>query len=67
MTSTDEPQTLRRSRGKSSVLSRSEPMLWLTGGGLIVSLAMIIWLIAVDYCQRFADFLAWPGANSPTT
>jgi phosphate transport system permease protein len=51
-------QRRRRQGPASSVLSRGEPMQWLTGGGLVISVLMIIGLLVLIVWQGAATF--WP-------
>jgi phosphate transport system permease protein len=46
-------------KSKTSVLAQGQPMVWLTGGGLVVCLAMIIGLLALVVYQGMGTF--WPG------
>ncbi|HAI13603.1 MAG TPA: phosphate ABC transporter permease PtsA [Phycisphaerales bacterium] len=48
----------RGNRGGRSLLAKGEPMLWLTGGGLIVAVVMIIALLALVIVQGMVTF--WP-------
>jgi len=48
----------RRPRAKSSLLSRGEPMVWLTGGALALSLGMIVGLLGLVLWQGSLTF--WP-------
>jgi phosphate transport system permease protein len=50
----------RSSRVASSLLANGEPMLWLTGGGLVIALAMIVGLLGLVFYQGFSTF--WPRA-----
>jgi phosphate transport system permease protein len=62
----DAPPVRRSARGKrmprgkaqTSLLARGEPMLWLTGGALVLALAMIASLIALIVVQGAGTF--WP-------
>ena len=49
----------RRKRARSSLLTRGEPMLWLTGGGLALSLWMIAGLLLLVVWQGVVTF--WPS------
>lgn len=48
----------RGSRGGRSLLAKGEPMLWLTGGGLVVAVVMIVSLMGLVIVQGLATF--WP-------
>ena len=48
----------RTSRVATSMLANGEPMLWLTGGGLILCLVMIVGLLALVFYNGFTTF--WP-------
>ncbi|HVR28752.1 MAG TPA: phosphate ABC transporter permease PstA [Thermoanaerobaculia bacterium] len=48
----------RRAGGATSLLATGEPMLWLTGGGMLISVAMIVGLLALVAYQGLATF--WP-------
>jgi phosphate transport system permease protein len=50
----------RRARGPASLLAAGEPLLWLTGGGMVICLAMIVGLLALVAWQGFSTF--WPAA-----
>ena len=50
----------RGKRSQTSLLARGEPMLWLTGGGLITSLIMVVGLIAL--ILYFGIGTLWPVA-----
>jgi phosphate transport system permease protein len=41
------------------VLAQSTPLVWLTGGGLVISLAMVVGLLVLVLSQGVATF--WPG------
>lgn len=47
------------SRPANALLSRNEPMVWLTGGGLVVGLLMVAALVSFVFWQGFVTF--WPG------
>jgi len=49
----------RRPGGASSLLAAGEPMIWLTGGAMLVCLAMILGLLALVAFQGFSTF--WPA------
>jgi phosphate transport system permease protein len=49
----------RSIRGATSVLAQSTPLVWLTGGGLVISLAMVVGLLVLVLSQGVATF--WPG------
>jgi len=48
----------RRKRGRNSLLAHGEPMVWCTGGALVVCLAMILGLLALVFTAGTATF--WP-------
>lgn len=48
----------RGSRGGRSLLAKGEPMLWLTGGGLVVAVIMIVALMGLVIVQGLVTF--WP-------
>jgi phosphate transport system permease protein len=48
----------RGNRGGRSLLAKGEPMLWLTGGGLVVAVVMIVALLALVIVQGAITF--WP-------
>ncbi|MEM8884692.1 MAG: phosphate ABC transporter permease PstA [Planctomycetota bacterium] len=48
----------KRPRARSSLFARGEPMVWITGGALILCLAMIVGLLAIVFINGFAAF--WP-------
>jgi phosphate transport system permease protein len=50
---------LRRVRVGISVLAQGTPLVWLTGGGLVSCLAMVLGLLALVFWQGLATF--WPG------
>ena len=41
----------RRKRSRASLFSQGEPMLWLTGGGLVIALLMIAGLLMLVLYQ----------------
>ncbi|HOX24463.1 MAG TPA: phosphate ABC transporter permease PstA [Candidatus Krumholzibacteria bacterium] len=49
----------RRARSAVTLLAQGEPMLWLTGGGLVVAGAMIVGLVALIVWQGALTF--WPA------
>jgi len=49
-----------RGRNKTSLYAHGEPMVWLTGGALAVSLVMIVSLLALVVIQGVVTF--WPAA-----
>jgi phosphate ABC transporter permease subunit PstA len=49
----------RPSRPANALLARNEPMVWLTGAGLVVGLLMVAALVGFVFWQGFATF--WPG------
>ena len=48
-----------RSRAASSLLARGEPMVWLTGTGLVTGLLMVVVLVGYVFWQGLVTF--WPG------
>jgi phosphate transport system permease protein len=50
----------RRKRARASLFSQGEPMVWLTGGGLVVSLLMIVGLLMLVLYQGMGTF--WPAS-----
>ncbi len=46
------------SRAATSMLAQGEPMLWLTGGGLVLCVVMIVGLLSLVFWQGFRTF--WP-------
>lgn len=48
----------RRTRARTSLLARGEPMMWLTGGSLAVCLLMIVGLLGLIFAQGLRTF--WP-------
>jgi phosphate transport system permease protein len=48
----------RGNRGGRSLLAKGEPMLWLTGGGLVVAVVMIVSLMGLVIVQGAVTF--WP-------
>jgi len=49
----------RRNTGPTSLLAQGTPFVWLTGGGLVLCLCMVLGLIALVLYQGFGTF--WPG------
>jgi phosphate transport system permease protein len=49
----------RRRRAGSSLLARGEPMLWMSGGGLVTCLLMVIGLLGLVLWQGLTTF--WPS------
>ena len=49
----------RRGKSRTSLLAHGEPMVWLTGGALVVSISMIVGLLALVIYMGMATF--WPG------
>ncbi len=56
--STEHNQTRTRSRRRTSLLARGETMVWLTGGALVVCIAMIVGLLTLIAAQGASTF--WP-------
>jgi phosphate transport system permease protein len=48
-----------RSRPANALLARNEPMVWLTGSGLVIGLLMVVALVVFVFWQGLATF--WPG------
>ncbi len=48
----------RRARARASLFAQGEPMLWLTGGGLVVAIAMIVGLLGLISVQGIGTL--WP-------
>ena len=48
-----------RSRPAAALLARGEPVVWLTGAGLVVGLLMVVVLVVFVFWQGLATF--WPG------
>jgi phosphate transport system permease protein len=56
-----QPKRLRsRKRAATSLLAHGQPMIWLTGGALVLCLAMIVGLMALVLAQGLFTF--WPEA-----
>lgn len=49
---------VRKAKNRNTLPAQGEPMLWLTGGALVIALAMIIGLIALVLWQGLGTF--WP-------
>ena len=49
----------RRKRSRASLFSQGEPMVWLTGGGLVISLLMIVGLLVLVLFHGMGTF--WPS------
>lgn len=49
----------RQSRGPVSLLAQGTPFVWLTGGGLVLCLCMVLGLLGLVLYQGFGTF--WPG------
>jgi len=54
-----EDATPKRFRSGNSIIARGEPMMWLTGGSLILCALMIIFLLALIIYNGSITF--WPG------
>ena len=52
------PDVPRGAKRRSSLFARGEPMVWLTGGALVVSIAMIVGLLALVVVRGGKTF--WP-------
>lgn len=52
------PRARRRARPGASVIAQGEPMLWLTGGGLVICFIMIVLLLLYVLWQGLTTF--WP-------
>ncbi len=48
----------QRTRARSSLFAAGEPMLWLTGGGLVICVVMVFGLMALIFTKGMATF--WP-------
>jgi phosphate transport system permease protein len=64
VTTTDQPVAMsmyrtRRTRARTSLLAHGEPMVWLTGGALVVCIAMIVGLLSLVVVLGLSTF--WPG------
>jgi phosphate transport system permease protein len=57
-TQTPRPAAPAYSRRAASMLARGEPMVWLTGAGLVIGLVMVIVLVGFVFYQGFVTF--WP-------
>ena len=55
----------RRPRAKASLFAQGEPMIWLTGGGLVVAVLMIVGLLALVAAQGVTTL--WPVPVVKTT
>jgi ABC-type phosphate transport system permease subunit len=55
----DRPPTPRRRVRRAVLSAYGEPMVWLTGGALVICLAMILGLLALVIWQGVGTF--WPG------
>ncbi len=55
---TTRQRRARRSRPGASLLAHGTPLVWLTGGGLVLCLCMVLGLLALVFYQGFATF--WP-------
>jgi phosphate ABC transporter permease subunit PstA len=53
------PSATPKSRPANALLSRNEPMVWLTSGGLVIGLLMVVALVGFVFWQGFVTF--WPG------
>ncbi|MBD3222809.1 phosphate ABC transporter permease PstA [bacterium] len=51
-------QRTRRSRVVTSMLAQGEPLMWLTGGGLVLCCVMIVGLLGLVFYEGFRTF--WP-------
>jgi phosphate transport system permease protein len=49
----------RRSHKAAALLARGEPMVWLSGGGLVVAVLMVVGLVGFVFWQGVVTF--WPG------
>ena len=52
------PKRTRRQRAQVSLYAQGEPMIWLTGGGLVIAILMIAGLLALVVGQGMASL--WP-------
>lgn len=55
----------RRMGGGASLVAQGEPMVWLTGGALVIALAMIFGLLGYIFFKGTQTF--WPGALRQVT
>ncbi|MFW5652580.1 MAG: ABC transporter permease subunit [Planctomycetota bacterium] len=63
---TDDRRTARRrSRPKTSLFAHGEPMVWLTGGALVIALLMIAGLLVLILYQGVSTF--WPQPVTQVT
>ncbi|MCB1183052.1 hypothetical protein KDM41_06440, partial [bacterium] len=49
----------RHSAAAASMLARGEPLVWLSGGGLVIGLLMVVSLVVFVFYQGFITF--WPS------
>ena len=52
------PAKPRRARARASLFAQGEPMLWLTGSGLVLAVTMIIGLLVLIFIQGIGTL--WP-------
>ena len=50
---------IRRPQAKASLFAQGEPMIWLTGGGLVIAIVMIVGLFALVVAQGVTTL--WPA------
>ena len=48
----------RRKRAATSLFAAGEPMVWLTGGALVICVVMVAGLLSLVFAKGFATF--WP-------
>jgi phosphate transport system permease protein len=58
-TRTQRKRRVRTGGAAMSLVAQGQPMVWLTAGGLVLCLAMVIGLLVLVFYQGFATF--WPG------
>ena len=56
---TPRRRRVRTGGGPTNLVARGQPMVWLTAGGLVLCLCMVLGLLALVFSQGFATF--WPG------
>jgi ABC-type phosphate transport system permease subunit len=55
---TPEPRRSRKTKAATSLIAQGEPMLWLTGGALVICVIMIVCLLGLVLWQGIGTF--WP-------
>jgi phosphate transport system permease protein len=56
----------RRERARASLFVQGEPLIWLMGGGLVISIAMIVGLLGLIGAEGFSTFLVRPVVRMRT-